>query len=106
MQGQDVRDEIINTVALAKIMHEASPSYHVYEYEDMLKVLTHTLTELIIQGKAVRITYFGMFTPHLTPTRNVYNIRTKVSEMKYGRISVKFRPSSTLVNQLKQPDKE
>ena len=64
---------MIRTAELARIMHNTNPEYRVYEYNDMLTVLTNTLVTLAVQGEVVQLRNFGTFYQYQTKPRVVFD---------------------------------
>lgn len=86
---------------LARYMNEKSDAYHIYEYDDMLKVFVKALQELTMKGEVIQLRGLGTFYPHATPERKVYNFQTQQTEIAKPSYILKFKPALTLVRKIR-----
>lgn len=87
---------MIRTAELARLMHQKSDAYRIYEYNDMLKVFTELMVELMLEGEVVQLHHFGTFYPHETKPRLHYNVLKGVKEQTSGNITMKFKQARRL----------
>jgi len=59
--------KVIKNKELAKILKEESGNvYFIPEFQDMLKILTHTIEKLVLEGHSVQLLDFGTFQPKIS----------------------------------------
>lgn len=92
---------MIRTAELARIMHSTNPEYRVYEYNDMLTVLTNTLVTLAVQGEVVQLRNFGTFYQYQTKPRVVFDPILLTHKQHDGNIMLKFKPARTIQDKIK-----
>lgn len=92
---------MIRQAELARLLHKKSPAYRIYEYNDMLGVLTELLAELALEGEVVQIRNLGTFYPHETKPRTVYDVKQGKHKEVQGNILLKFKPARRIQDKIK-----
>ena len=97
---------MLKTKQLAQLMCKNYPEYHEYEYQDMIRILSETLVELVLSNEEVQLPNLGTFYQQKTNARNVFDFQTKPLQAVESSVILKFKPSRTLTDKLKQESKK
>lgn len=86
---------------LCKRLNEEYPEYHLYEYEDFIRIFLEVTEAILQEENSLCLTGLGVFETSRTKD-NVANLIAKPKATQ--QLKVKFRPSAALIARMREKD--